>query len=239
MQQNDIKTAIVTGGSKGIGLAIVNDLLADGWSVINVSRTTPDARPNLRTVLADISSTAGLESALKELHHQVSRVDLLVNNAGIINEAEALMEVTEDGMLSSWRLHTWAPLFLTRGLVEKLRLASDPSVVNIGSVYGQIVDPDVIAYGASKCALNYVTSALAISLAPRIRVNALLPGHVDTDMTTAAPEDFLASVKAKTPLGRISRKQEIVSAVRFLASDSASFITGTTLLVDGGFAVTH
>lgn len=239
MRDEGIKTAIVTGGSKGIGLAIVNEFLATGWFVVNVSRTASNSCENLQTVVADISTTPGLEFALNELHSLVKRVDLLVNNAGTIHENETVMDVTEEDMAASWRLHTWAPLFLTRGLTEELRAAPNPSVINIGSVYGQIADPDVIAYGASKSALNYISNALAISLAPEIRVNALLPGHVDTDMTTAAPEDFLATVKAKTPLGRISRKEEVVKVVRFLASDDASFITGATLLVDGGFAVTH
>jgi NAD(P)-dependent dehydrogenase (short-subunit alcohol dehydrogenase family) len=236
MPHADAKTAVVTGGSRGIGRAVVEDLLAAEWRVISISRSATEKRTNHHHMInADLSSPQDLESVIKDVCAITMRVDLLVNNAGAIESPEQLLDVTERSMLSSWRLHTWAPLYLTRELSEALRRAPNPAVVNIGSVYGRVVDPEVIAYGSSKCALEYVTSALALALAPSVRVNLLVPGHVDTRMTHSAPSDFIQRVTARTPLKRIASTEEIVKAVRFLASKDASFITGASLLIDGGF----
>ncbi|HEX6469923.1 MAG TPA: SDR family oxidoreductase [Streptosporangiaceae bacterium] len=232
----DMRTAVVTGGSSGIGLTISTDLLAEGWSVISVQRGVPDVESDrLTAVSADLSTSDGIAASLREIHALTRHVDLLVNNAGAIFEVEDLMEVTEQTMSSSWHLHTLSPLMLTRGLIDLLEATPSPAVVNIGSVYGTVIDPEVIAYGSAKHGLGYVSAALAKALAPRIRVNALNPGHVDTSMTRSAPPEFIESVVAKTPLKRIADAAEISRVVRFLASSDASFITGANLTVDGGF----
>ena len=230
------KTAVVTGGSRGIGRAIVDSLAERGWSVISVARTHPTpSRSNVVCIAEDLATAEGAHRCLEAIQRRVDSLDLLVNNAGAIEADESVEGVSEETMLRSWRLHVVTPLILTRGLAEALGQAPHPSVVNVGSVYGRIVDPEVVAYGTSKCALDYLTGALAAALAPAVRVNTVLPGHVDTDMTRGAPKEFVAEVCDQTPLHRLARAEEVVNAVLFLASGDASFITGASLRVDGGF----
>lgn len=236
MSDGGQRIAVVTGGSRGIGRAVADSLAADNWSVLTVSRqktTAEEGRP--QEILADLSTAEGAHECLRTIKTLTNRVDLLVNNAGAIGEDESVLRVSEENMLASWRLHVMSPLLLARGLIAEFDRSSNPAVVNIGSVYGRVVDPDVLAYGTSKCALGYLTGALAMALAPRVRVNSVLPGHVDTDMTRAAPEEFIGQIRKETPLGRVATVGEVVAAVRFLASSESSFITGASIRVDGGF----
>jgi 3-oxoacyl-[acyl-carrier protein] reductase len=236
MEISATRTAVVTGGSRGIGLAIAEDLLADGWSVVSVSRTGGDrVDGRLRSVAADLSTSAGISRCIEHINGAVTRVELLVNNAGEIGEAEQIMDVSEAAMTASWRLHALAPLLVTRGLLDLLNRADNPAVINIGSVYGIVADPDVTAYGSAKCGLGYLTKALAVALAPHVRVNVVLPGHVDTQMTRSAPREYLDEVLADIPFRRFASVTEIVKVVRFLASNDATFVTGASLTVDGGF----
>jgi 3-oxoacyl-[acyl-carrier protein] reductase len=240
MELKESRTAVVTGGSRGIGRQIVTDLLDDGWTVLSVQRGTPDAgHERVQNIVADLSTSSGIDACIDGVRSRITRLDLLVNNAGEIHADEDLMTVTEDTMLSSWRLHTLAPLLLARALKDLLQRSPGPAVVNIGSVYGTVPDPEVLAYGSSKCGLGYVTSALAAALAPAVRVNAVLPGHVDTDMTQSAPAEFQDMIRGKTPLKRFATAREVSKAVRFLGGDDSSFITGTSLVVDGGFLLTR
>jgi NAD(P)-dependent dehydrogenase (short-subunit alcohol dehydrogenase family) len=230
------RLALVTGGSRGIGRAIVEALAARDWSVISVARSAQSVTsPNAAAVTADLATAEGAHSVLEAVLGRSQRLDLLVNNAGAIDEVETVLDVSEETMLRSWQLHVLSPFILTRGLAEALKSGQHPAVVNIGSIYGRIADPEVVAYGTAKAGLDYLTGVLAMALAPTIRVNAILPGHVDTDMTAGAPEEFLADVRDQTPLGRLASPQEVVDAVLFLASPEASFITGASLRVDGGF----
>ena len=236
MIQRDERTAVITGGSRGIGKSIVEELSADGWRVISVSRSEPSQQSEGRALIcADLSTELGINTCLEKIHGLARRVDLLVNNAGAIQDDEDLLTVSTAAMLASWHLHVLAPMLLSRGILDLLEQAPHPAIVNIGSVYGSVIDPTVIAYGASKCSLSYVSSALAAALAPRVRVNTVLPGHVDTSMTNGAPAEFLSEILQKTPLKRLAEPSEVARVVKFLASDQASFVTGASLTVDGGF----
>lgn len=230
------KWAAVTGGSRGIGRAIVDELRSDGWSVISISRHGHSGRSEgVFSIAADLAETRGLDEAVAQIQALTRRLDLLVNNAGAMEAEEDIWRVDSASMLRSYRLHAIAPLMLARGLADLLRAAPTPSVINIGSVYGRVIDTEVAAYGASKSALSYVNSVLASALAPDIRVNLIAPGHVDTQMTSEAPSEFVGAILERTALGRLAKPTEIASLVRLLSSDAASFVTGASVVVDGGF----
>lgn len=232
----DSRIAVVTGSSRGIGRAIVARRLDEGWYVIGASRRPARGQPaphvHFETDLSQPGAASSLVDAIREV---VPRVDLLVNNAGAIGTSEAVFEVSEEDIQTSFQLHAMTPFVLTRGLAPELRESDSSSVVNIGSVYGHVVDPEVVAYGSAKCALGYISGVLAAALAPNVRVNCLLPGHVDTALTASAPPEFLSSVLAETALRRIAGTAEVVSVVMFLASAESSFITGAQIPLDGGF----
>jgi NAD(P)-dependent dehydrogenase (short-subunit alcohol dehydrogenase family) len=233
---NETEVGIVTGGSRGIGRATVRALVDRGWQVMSVARTHSAPLSDRETqVTADLGSLDGIRKCLAEVKRLTSRVDLLVNNAGAIGGNETVGVISEAELLESWCLHALAPFSLTRGLLAELEAAPAPAVVNVGSVYGRIVDPEVVAYGMAKAGLDYLTGALALALGPRVRVNEVVPGHVDTDMTAGAPTDFIDGVTAETALHRIAAPSEVVDAILYLGSTGASFVTGASLRVDGGF----
>ncbi len=239
MEEVSQKWAVVTGGSRGIGRAIVDELLEDDWAVISISRSGhTGGADRLFSVTADLAEIGGAERAIAEVRALTPRLDLLVNNAGSMQDDEDLWRVSPLSMAKSYQLHTVTPLMLARSFVELFTAAPHPAVVNIGSIYGRVVDPEVAAYGPSKSALSYVNSILAAALAPHVRVNLVAPGHVDTEMTAAAPKDFIDSIVEKTPMRRLVTPAEVVAVVRFLASSETTSVTGASVTIDGGFMPT-
>ena len=235
-----METGVVTGGSRGIGASIARILLDHGWRVLTIARGPGEEIPSggsIEFIRADLSTEDGIREAANRVSASTESVDLVVNNAGAFLEDERFDRVTYRDMQYSFQLNLMAPLFFTRSLAPLLNKSSHPSVVNIGSVYGSIADTEAVAYCLAKSGVPLLTAMLAKALAPAIRVNCILPGHVNTDMTRRAPSEFLSAVVEKTPLRRIAEPQEIASLVLFLASPGASFVTGACLRADGGFAV--
>lgn len=237
------RIAVVTGGTSGIGAAIATRLMEEGWVVVTVSRrslenslvsqTSPVAG-TLSHIGADLGEKKGLYGVCAELRRRFEKLDLLVNCAGSISDEDRLEHVAYEDVERTLRLNSLAPLFLTRCLADLLRSANG-SVVHIGSIYGDIPDTDVAAYCLSKALLPQLTRMQARSLAPDVRVNLVLPGHIDTPMTRSAPADYLEAVKATTPMRELGRPEDIASTVVFLASEAARFITGAEFRVDGGY----
>lgn len=241
MSDQEPRIAVITGGTSGIGAATAEHLVGNGWRVIVVARgrSEPPRGLEIGLVAADLSTEAGVLDAAERVSEQVDRLDLLVNCAGAIGDNEAFDAVTYQDCTAAFQLHVFAPLFLSRALAPVMKKSSCPAIVNIGSVYGDIADPDVAAYCLSKSTMPLLTKLLARSLAPHIRVNCLLPGHIDTPMTAAAPPEFLDQICARTPLGRIGSPVEVATFVSFLASPAASFVSGAIIDVDGGFMTTR
>lgn len=225
------KTALVTGASKGIGLAIVQKLIKDNFFVYGVHRGSirlPEIE-NLKMIVADLSNKEKVNQLIKSLEGQT--FDAIVNNAGII-KFEPPDTIDIDIWYETLATNLNPTVLLTQGLMENIN--SGGSIVNISSTDSFIGSFSSIAYSASKAALNNLTKSLAIKLAKRnIRVNAIAPGWVDTG------ESMLLSASRQatelTPLGRLARPGEIAEVVAFLISKKASFITGTTVVVDGGY----
>jgi NAD(P)-dependent dehydrogenase (short-subunit alcohol dehydrogenase family) len=235
------KVALVTGGSRGIGLMIARGLLEAGATVVISSRDESACR----TAVAELSSLGPVSAIPANLSTEAEclRLDVLVNNAGATWGApfEEYPESAWDKLVA---LNLKAPFFLTRALVPVLSAsgsAEDPSrVVNVGSIDGMHVPAvPTYAYSSTKAALHHLTKVLARELGPRnITVNAIAPGPFESKMMAATLETFGEAIAAASPLGRIGRPDDMAGAIIYLASRAGSYVTGALLPVDGGIATT-
>jgi len=233
------KTVLVTGGSRGIGAAIVCELADAGASVVFGYRSGAEEAAALaseigaRAVQADVSS-AGEAARLVE---EAGDLDLLVNNAGL----------TRDGLLARMPDEDWrdvletnlsAVFYTCRAVSRPMMKKRGGSIVNVSSIVGVHGNFGQTNYGASKAGIIGFTKSLARELGSRgVRANVVAPGYVNTRLTDVIPEEAKTQMLANTPLGRFGEPEDVARAVRFLCSDDASFITGEVLLVDGGLGM--
>jgi NAD(P)-dependent dehydrogenase (short-subunit alcohol dehydrogenase family) len=232
-------TALVTGGTRGIGAMIASRLLAEGYEVVAAGRRRPDAMPRsgdrvAHFLSADIRNAEAVAGLVGGALDVLGRLDLLVNNAGGTPFAEA---ATASPRLAEKiiALNLTAPFHLSVAAYPALK-ATRGSIVNIASVSGTRPSPGTAAYGAAKAGLLNLTQTLAVEWAPEVRVNAVTAGLVRTEAAGQhyGDEATIARVAATVPLGRFATPTDIAEAVVFLASDRARYITGSQLLVHGG-----
>jgi len=240
------RVAVITGGTRGIGHAVARHLADAGARVVAVGRD-PDrgaaaaaAIPGARFVAGDVRLATHCEHAVAETLGAFGRLDVLVNNAGVIYRNRTVDRLTEAEWDETFDVNVKGAFLMTRAALPALRAARG-TVVNVASYAGLVGFAGAAAYAASKAALINFTRSLALDHAGEgIRVNAVCPGSVDTDMIHAAwaafPDPAVArkAWEEKHPLGRIATADEIAAAILFLASDEAGFITGAVLPVDGG-----
>jgi NAD(P)-dependent dehydrogenase (short-subunit alcohol dehydrogenase family) len=234
------RTAIVTGASRGIGLAIAEALVADGASVVLTSRG--DGAEKAAAAFGDrvvgmrahASDETAARACIRAAIEHFGSLDILVNNAGTNPAFGPLVEVEQASMTKILEVNLLAPLLWSR-LAWNARMHEHGGVIiNNASVGGLDVAPNLGAYNASKAALIHLTRHLAVELAPNVRVNAIAPGVVRTRLAEALWKEHEEAVAATTPLGRIGEPADVGSAVAFLAGDGARWITGETLVIDGG-----
>ena len=233
------RTALVTGASRGIGRAIAEELARAGAAVVVDYRSGKDQAEELagaiggRAIQADVSNA----DDARRLVDEAGDIDVLVNNAGL----------TRDGLLArmaddDWRTvieTTLSSVFYTcRAVTRPMMKKRRGSIVNVSSIVGVHGNWGQTNYAASKAGIIGFTKSLARELGSRnIRANVVAPGYVKTQLTNVLPEEATAAMIENTPLGRVAEPGEVAGAVRFLASDQASFITGEVLLVDGGLGM--
>lgn len=235
------RVALVTGSAGGLGRATVAAFRNEGWLVIGFDRADASGQDvGDRYVRADLRDADAVRSALAA--SQVERVDALVNNAAI-QVTKSLVDTAPDEWDAVMASNVRAAFLMIREAYPLMR-DRDSAVVNVSSVHAVATSRGIAAYATSKAALVGMTRAAAIELAPsRIRVNAVLPGAIDTPMLhagaqrreTTADSDPLATLRSRTPLGRTAEPAEIAQAILFLADSArSSFMTGQAMIVDGG-----
>ena len=240
------KTAVVTGGSRGIGRAITEAFLRAGADVVvNYNKTPVDELKALAAELgrqlvdvqADVSQTADCERLIEAALGAFKKVDVLVNNAGITRDT-LLMRMDEAAWDAVIATNLKSVFSCCRAAVKPMIRARAGSIINISSVSGIMGNAGQCNYAASKAGVIGFSKSLAREVAARgVRVNVVAPGFITSDMTDSLDEKIREKVLQEIPLGRFGQPADIANAVLFLASDLGGFMTGTTMVVDGGMAM--
>jgi 3-oxoacyl-[acyl-carrier protein] reductase len=242
------KKAIVTGGSRGIGMEIVKKFLSEGASVYFMDLVESEAMDDFQALAGetgasvtfkktDVSSEEEVTGVVKEILEDSGGIDVLVNNAGI----------TRDGLIFRMPVENWemvlkinltSAFLLSKHLAMAMMKRKTGSIVNMASVVGIGGNPGQTNYSASKAGLIGFTKSLAKEVAARgVRVNAVAPGYIDTEMTKKLNEQAREAMLSQVPMGRPGTPEEVAKVVLFLASDLASYITGRVIQIDGGMAI--
>ena len=234
------RVAFVTGGTRGIGLAIAERLKADGFKVAagySGNEKAADAcasRLGVMVIKGNVGAFEDCKRAVEQVEAELGPVDVLVNNAGI----------TRDGVFHRMTPEQWGEVIrvnmdsvynMTRQVIEGMRERGWGRIVNISSINGQKGQIGQTNYSAAKAGMIGFTKALALENARKgVTVNAIAPGYVDTEMVQAVPENVLQSIVDQIPVGRLGRGEEIADMVSYLAGDRAGYVTGATLSLNGG-----
>jgi NAD(P)-dependent dehydrogenase (short-subunit alcohol dehydrogenase family) len=239
------KVALVTGATRGLGLAIAQALAAEGATLV-VSSRKADA---CEAVAADIADAYGVETMALPLHvgqwdaiapavaavvDRFGHLDVLVNNAGIAPLAPSLIEVTESLFDKTMEVNLKGPFRLMAVAGTHMKERGAGSIINISSIGAERPSPPEAMYAAAKNGLNALTRAFAQEYAPYVRVNCVMPGAFETDMAADWDDEFIELVTRNLPAGRLGRPEEVASMVVHLASDRSGYTTGALIAVDGG-----
>ena len=241
------RIAIITGGGSGIGLAIAKKFTHSGISTIIVGRHRDklDAAKKLlgdlcHPIVQDLNDLPAIPGLVSRIVDRFARIDILVNNAGI-NMKKELPDVTDEDFDRILHTNVRSIFALTREVVKTMLPHGRGNIINISSMASQYGIPKVIAYTASKAAIEGMTRAMAVELSPKgILVNCIAPGFIATDMSAKALDsdaERKQKVFSRTPMGRMGEPADIGDAALFLASDQAKYVTGVVLPVDGGNSI--
>jgi len=232
------RSVLVTGGNRGIGLAIARRLAASGDQVTVTSRSGEEV-PGLATVACDVRDASSVDEAFSKVEAAQGPVEVLVANAGITAD-QLLALMSEDDFASVIDTNLTGAYRVARRSVRGMMRLRRGRLVFISSVVGLLGSAGQANYAASKSGLVGLARSLARELASRnITANVVAPGFVDTDMTAVLPGDRKAAILAQVPLGRLAAADEVAAAVEFLAGPGAAYITGAVIPVDGGLGMGH
>ena len=240
------KTAIVTGGASGFGAGIVRKFVAEGARVMIADLNTDLAQEtaeqvggNVGVIHCNVADDASVRAMVEAVQTAFGRIDILINNAGIMQEAYA-EDMTLDDWMRTINVNLTAPFLLIKSALSHLRKTKG-AIVNTGSIEGLGSNPMHAAYGASKAGLHGLTKAIAVDHGKDgIRCNAVAPGWIDTDLNEdyidnmPDPDAFRRDITKIHPVGSTGKPQDVAALIAFLASDDAAFITGEIYRVDGG-----
>jgi acetoacetyl-CoA reductase len=234
------RVAIVTGGTRGIGAAICLALKDQGMSVVatyagnDATAQAFTAKTGIKTYKWDVGDYDACQAGCTQVAAEVGPIDVLVNNAGITRDG-TLLKMTYEMWDDVMRTNLGGCFNMAKAVFPHMREQGWGRIVNIGSINGQGGQYGQVNYAAAKSGIHGFTKALAQEGAKfGVTVNALAPGYTDTDMVAAVPEEVLAKIVAKIPVGRLGLASEIARGVAYLCSEDAGFITGSTLSINGG-----
>jgi acetoacetyl-CoA reductase len=234
------RVAVVTGGTRGIGLAIASALKKAGYKVAanyagnDEAAKKCSAETGIATYKFDVSDFKQCEAAVKKIAADLGPIDVLVNNAGITRDS-TMHRMTFEQWNAVIQTNLTSCFNMCRCVIDGMRDRNFGRIVNIGSINGQAGQYGQVNYAAAKSGIHGFTKALAQEGAGKgITVNAIAPGYIDTDMVRAVPEEVLKKIVARIPVGRLGRADEIARGVLFLVADDGGFITGSTLSINGG-----
>lgn len=242
------KVALVTGAGRGIGLAIARRFCAEGATLFLAGRDEAQLKAlavqlhdefsvHVASLVMDVSDAAQVKTAFQALFKQCGRLDVLVNNAGILEEG-LLGMMSAAQIERQFAVNACGPLYCCQYGARLMQRAGGGSIINLASIMGQSGAAGLSAYAASKAAVIGMTRALAQELAPhRIRVNAISPGFIDTDMAHGLSDDTFQARLTSIAMGRLGDPDEVAKVALFLASDLSSYVTGEVIGVNGGMRV--
>lgn len=240
------KVVLITGGSRGIGRATALKFAKLGANVIIVYTKNEEKANslikeietfggNIKAIKADLSNDKDLDLVVEKSLSFYGKIDILINNAGIVFDRE-FEEITYEESLKVLKTNMLAPLFLSQKIAPiMLKNTTGGCIVNVSSTSGMFdFNPGTADYAMSKIALQSLTKDLSMKYSPKIRVNAVAPGWVNTDMNADLPKDFVESETSKYHLKRWAEPEEIADSIIYLASPNATYVTGQVLVLDGG-----
>lgn len=241
------KIAIVTGGASGLGYATAKKFTASGIKTIIIGRdenklkkAADELGELVYSYSFDLNNSDGIEDLVKDIKNKFGRIDILVNNAGI-NFKKNFLEVTAEDFSRILNTNVLSVFVLSREVSKVMVEQGEGSIINISSMAAQYGIPKVIAYTASKSAIEGMTKAMAVELSPLgIRVNCVAPGFIVTDMTATAFKDDpqrKEKILSRTPMGKMGDPSDIAEAVFYFANGTAGYVTGAILAVDGGNSI--
>ncbi len=237
-----MKTAIVTGGAKGIGAAIVKRLVQDGYRVAlcfnnskeKANELCAELGANCRAYKLDITDSKAVNDTFADIEKNFGEIAVLVNNAGIAEQA-LFTDITDEMWNKMLQTNLSGAFYCSRAVLKYMINRKNGKIVNVSSIWGEIGGSCEVHYSAAKAGLIGMTKALAKEVGlSGITVNSVSPGVILTDMTSHFDEDTMSELKNETPLNRIGTPEDVAGAVAFLVSSDADFITGQDLAVNGG-----
>lgn len=245
----DEKIVVITGGSRGIGRAIAECFSLANAKVIIFGRneislklavdeiSNKYSQASISYLVCDISDSNSVKLAFKEVFNKHRRLDALISNAGIIDDAYIGM-VTPNQVEKTFSINTFGVLYCAQYASRLIARSGGGSIINLGSIMGKNGNAGQAVYSASKAALTGITKSLAKELAPQlIRVNSIVPGFIDTDMTRSLADDTYEERIKSIKLGRAGTPEEVANVALFLVSDLSSYVTGQEIGVDGGMLI--
>lgn len=240
------QTALITGCNRGLGYAFLKEFAAQGVNIIACMRKkVEDVEADLQKIAAEngvsiypfyfeLTDEDSIKAAFKEIFKLKVPIDILINNAGVA--AKGLFQMTSIKSIKDvFQVNFFAHVIITQYVLKLMARTKKGCIINMGSIGGLDAYPAYVSYGCSKAAMMYLTKTLSQEYAPyNIRVNTIAPGMADTDMVPIVGDEAKEEILRRCAMKRIAKPEEIVKLAVFLASDSASFITGQTIRVDGG-----
>lgn len=232
------RTALVTGGNRGIGFAIAEELIAAGHKVAVTARSGSGPSGSL-TLVADVTDGESLDRAIAEAEEKLGPIEILVANAGITRDT-LLLRMSDEDFEQVINTNLSGVFRVIRRVTKSMLKVKFGRIIMIGSVVGLYGSAGQVNYSASKSALVGIARSISRELGGKnITANVVAPGFINTDMTAALPEDVAKRYQSQIPAGRFAEPQEVAKVVTWLASDDSSYITGAVIPVDGGLGMGH